>query len=379
MAIPYGRFRAWVKGQLVGFAEMLDLQQATRGLVGGVAYAVAGVQNFLPNANALNLVPGGGMNVTLGGANQYCFLQPEDGSAGSKLAYALGANTITIGANSSGSQRNDLICVQFTNTSSQSYSSKVRADSGAVNPTVVYIQDETFSFQTVVGTPGAGDPAVPPGYVAFARVRVINGASSIDAGHIDILLPTLSKLIAFTAGTGITIAGGSISNTGVLSVNSETGAILLESSDSSVTITPGSGTIDFKVAGSTASGMLMLGETAGAASVAVTTPAASGGPTGKFRVRALLVAQVGDPSGYPEAGISASNAGTAGWGSTPYGGIGIGGAVASGKANMSSGQHKTITVSYSATYAPGTPITFGILADNASYGQSTLEVVAWAI
>lgn len=220
------RFRAWVVGQLVRAADLLDMQEQTRNLAGLAAFAATGTAAFLPSADALACVPGGGMSVNVGGSSQYVFLPPPSGY-GTRVAYSTGAIVQNINAADPTQQRNDLICLQFNTANAAPYLIPVKNADGSITQNVtVYQTDETFSLQYVPGTPGAGDPAVPNGWTAFARVRVVAGATTIDAAHIDSLLSTYKQL-AYTPGSGIAISpGGVISNTGVTSLAGPTGPVL---------------------------------------------------------------------------------------------------------------------------------------------------------
>lgn len=262
MAFPFGRFRNWVKGQLVGFAEMLDLQDATRGLAGAVAYGASGVANFLPNgSHALGLVPATGMEVTLGAADQYCFLQPADGTETCKVAYALAAQNVPINAADATNQRNDLICLQYAIGATDTYTTSIRQDNGTVlTGQTVSKSDETFIFEYVPGTPGSGDPAVPAGYVAFARVRVPANASAIVAGDIDILFPTFSSLVSAMAG-------------GVKSLNALTGDLELTSQDGTVGITASGSAIDLSAKSAAVGSVLkVIGANSGPFSITLPGP-----------------------------------------------------------------------------------------------------------
>jgi hypothetical protein len=218
------RFRQWVKGQLVGFADLLDSNEATRNLAGLVAYGVTGTQAFLPRSNALACVAGTGMQVKIGGANQYAFLPDPNGFA-SRVANALAQSSQAINAADPTNPRNDLICIKFNPAADVAFTTSLRNPDGTINAGyTAYQVDETYAILYVAGTPAATpvDPGVPAGYVAFARVRVLAAASSIDNAHIDILLPSLASLF-------------------VSSLNGLTGQISLESTDNSVQIT-GDGT-----------------------------------------------------------------------------------------------------------------------------------------
>lgn len=74
---------------------------------------------------------------------------------------------LTIGANSSGSTRYDLICVKIDTLAVP--------DAEASN---------VGSLVVVVGTPGAGVPATPSNYLKIAEIEVINGATSIPTAKI---------------------------------------------------------------------------------------------------------------------------------------------------------------------------------------------------
>lgn len=74
---------------------------------------------------------------------------------------------VTIGANSSGSTRVDLICAKFDTAASP--------DANASN---------VVTFVVVAGTPGAGAPATPSNHLKLAEVTVVNGASSISNSDI---------------------------------------------------------------------------------------------------------------------------------------------------------------------------------------------------
>lgn len=78
------------------------------------------------------------------------------------IAGTTGSRTLTIGANSSGQTRIDLVCAKIDTGASP--------DSTASN---------VASLIVVAGTPGAGIPATPSYYTKFAEVTVANGATSI--------------------------------------------------------------------------------------------------------------------------------------------------------------------------------------------------------
>lgn len=78
------------------------------------------------------------------------------------VAGTTGSRTLTIGANSSGSTRIDLVCLKI--------------DPGlAPDPTASDVAELTV----VVGTAGAGVPATPDYHLKLSEVTVVNGASSI--------------------------------------------------------------------------------------------------------------------------------------------------------------------------------------------------------
>lgn len=220
MALPVAQFRSWVIGQLVKAADLLATALKVRELVGMGAFAMTGQTAFLPASNGVQVIPGTGMQVKIGGLDQTIFLPDPNTGSIAKAAYSTGQVAQAINAADPSLQRNDLICVQFSNPQVNGSNGSV-LNNGVVSNQTVYDVDETFAIDYVPGTPGGGDPPVPSGWTALARVIVPAAASSIITSDIQMLLSTTTAIFK---------------NLGVASLNALVGAITLTSPDSSIAI-----------------------------------------------------------------------------------------------------------------------------------------------
>lgn len=221
MALPLAQFRNWVIGQLVKSTDLIATAMKVRELVGMASFAMTGQTAFLPASNAVQVIPGTGMQVKIGGLDQTIFLPDPNTGSVAKAAYSTAQVSQAINAADPSLQRNDLICVQVNTPNVNGDPTGKVLNNGVVTTQTVYDVDETFSINYVAGTPGSGDPPVPAGWTALARVIVPAASSSIASGNIVILLATTSSIFK---------------NLGVASLNALVGAVTLTSPDSSIAI-----------------------------------------------------------------------------------------------------------------------------------------------
>ena len=193
-------FKHWVNGEEVDASDVLDIQNRIRNTTQLGACILLNALSFQSADNPLAIAPGTGRTVTLAGTGQGIIL------GGLWIDY-LPEVTLTFGANTSGSQRNDLIVGQYAEVDLNPYTRQVRA-SGVDTATTVYEQGDGLALEIVVGTPGAGDPAIPGGWYAIARVRIASGETQIETTDIDILLPTGPDLLASEVSGGVTSVNG---------------------------------------------------------------------------------------------------------------------------------------------------------------------------
>lgn len=179
---------AWTGGTTWNGLGMRQFWAATKTTDHGSAAAAAPVGGVYPGGGEMKVVPGSGLAVSVS-AGYCCVPHPTSGDG----AYVFGtmvSETLTIGSNSSGATRTDLIVARVFDLGSSSSSCDV---------------------EVVAGTPGAGAPAAPTASVPLAAVAVATGASSISSGNITdkrahvvpagCLLPIANAAAAPAAGT----------------------------------------------------------------------------------------------------------------------------------------------------------------------------------
>jgi|SRR5579862_302746 len=157
--------------------------QATAG------YAVAfsqGVTNgdAIPQFQALNCTPAGGMVISLGGSSG----NPQVALVAGVISWAPAAQNFTVPNNGSGQTRIDIVCVQSQQTQGSTVSRPIEGDG---NQNVPY-DYSGIAYQYVEGTPGSGQPSAPSGWETFAVITVPSGASSITSGDIAIAFPVMN-------------------------------------------------------------------------------------------------------------------------------------------------------------------------------------------
>lgn len=269
MALPIGnRFKHWLFGQLVASADMLMLSNQVRQLLAALGFGIAGTQAWLPAKNAVGVAPGGGMSVNVGALDQLIYLPDSGSSSIAKVAYCTGATNLAITASDPVSTRHDLVVAKYVNPDVNPQSQYVY-NSGSPILTTVYDQDDTFIVEVITGAPGGGDPAVPAGWTAIARITVPPTVTTITSGDITIIIPTIQQIIAnyifnggtvgLTAGPGIALipttdASGNISsleieNIGVRSIAGLTGTPGVVSPDGSIVVGASGGNLQLSVAG----------------------------------------------------------------------------------------------------------------------------------
>lgn len=206
------RFFQWNPGQLVQSVDMISVQEAVKTLQGvGLAAIMGGYKSFNPaGAYATVFVPGpnsptpttGTMQVSFGdggdlvGGFQYLVIQ-------NRIILDMAKQVITLGANGSGSVRNDIITATYaeTNQGAGFVRSVKDPGTGILTTPTVYQTNEGVTINTVVGTPGAGDPTFPSSQIGLIRVRVPS-TGTIDATMIDVLLPSAQSILKALVGSG---------------------------------------------------------------------------------------------------------------------------------------------------------------------------------
>lgn len=139
-------------------------------------------------AGSFQVTPNSGMvlNVAAGWAN---VLGTAGYGTGSYVVYSDAATTVTIGSNSSGNPRIDLVVLTVNDA----------AYSGSSNNAVLSVVQGTPA-----GSPTA--PATPNNSIALAQIAVANGASTIGSGQITDVRTTAGTSLAgaYTASNGVT-------------------------------------------------------------------------------------------------------------------------------------------------------------------------------
>lgn len=154
----------------------------------GTVGAVAPSGGVYPGGGEMKVTTGAGLSVTVSAG--YCCVPHPTPGAGAYIFGTMASQNLTIGANSSGSVRVDLIVARVFDLGTSSSSCDV---------------------EVVAGTPGSGAPALPSAAVRLAAVTVASGASTISSGSIadqrahvvpaGCLLPIASAAAAPAAGT----------------------------------------------------------------------------------------------------------------------------------------------------------------------------------
>lgn len=99
------------------------------------------------------------------------------------------AETLTLSANASGSDRVDLVCVEYDEVDADSSSRRVRMTGpGTATTSTLYAQTTWVGTLSVVeGTPGAGTPSTPSGKFALAACTVASGGTTASVVDVRIL------------------------------------------------------------------------------------------------------------------------------------------------------------------------------------------------
>lgn len=165
---------------------------ATKTADAGTVSAVAPLGGVYPGGlpggeGAMQVTTSTGLAVTV--CAGYCCVPHPTAGHGAYIFGTMINEVLTIGANSSGLTRTDLIAAVVSDVGTSS---------------------SACAVEVVAGTPGAGAPAVPSAAIPLAQVAVANGASSISGGNItDVrsytvpagcLLPVASAAAAPAAG-----------------------------------------------------------------------------------------------------------------------------------------------------------------------------------
>lgn len=179
---------AWTGGVTWNGLGMRQFWAATKAADHGTAAAVAPTPGVYPGGGEMKVTAGPGLGVTVSAG--YCCVPHPTAGDGPYVFGTMVSEALTIGSNSSGATRTDLIVARVFDLGSSSSSCDV---------------------EVVAGTPGAGAPAAPSASIPLASVAVATGASSISAGNITdkrtytvpagCLLPIASAAAAPAAGT----------------------------------------------------------------------------------------------------------------------------------------------------------------------------------
>lgn len=178
---------AWTGGTTWDGLGMRQFWAGTKTADHGTAAALAPGGGVYPGGGEMKVTAGPGLGVTVSAG--YCCVPHPTGGDGAYVFGTMISEALTIGANSSGATRTDLIVGRVFDLGSSS---------------------STCDVEVVAGTPGAGAPAVPSASVPLAQVAVATGASSISSGNITdrrtyavpagCLLPIASTAAAPAAG-----------------------------------------------------------------------------------------------------------------------------------------------------------------------------------
>ena len=225
-------YREWIIGEEVDAADLLDLQDYTRHLIGLVAAGVAGEQAFLPDYNALQWAWNG---ITFGleiGSGDVYLPAIGAGAVGSRVAHFANAQTmlVTVNAAWTTNSRTDGINLQYAPVTVNPYTQNVLQPDGiTVIATTVYEQVDQMNVQYQQGT-HAGAPSPPSGWTRYADIFVPQGAVTGPSCTVDVEIPTLGSLIgtgvqSFTPYTSLGVSEGAL-----------TGAVGFQSSDGSLNV-----------------------------------------------------------------------------------------------------------------------------------------------
>jgi hypothetical protein len=238
-------FRTYGEGELLDSEDLDQDNDATRDIAGAATQLIlsAVMGNAVPSPvspsgpQPLNVIPGTGLQVVAGGANQSVLVT-------GRIATSCPATTFSVPPNSGSVTRTDSLAVKFANPTELPQTRPIEHPDTTIDPSgTVYSVAESVQWQYVVGS------LVPPaGYQAFASISVPVGASSITTGEITILFPSVATLLGSIVGglsslnglTGaVTVAAGigmssttnvgtriiTLNNAGVQAVNGITGSL----------------------------------------------------------------------------------------------------------------------------------------------------------
>jgi hypothetical protein len=198
---------------------------------GGVLAGITGIDNAMVDDHPMTYTVSG-LTVTFGDTNtppkERIFVQRC-------LCDYIPAQGVTFAANSTGTDRTDIVCIQAVPDNSNTFTVDFEDGGGNVAPGTGYTVRRNVAYQVLTG-----GGSIPTGWVEFATVIVRAGASAVVYGDVQIVFTTLRAQIAAL------VSGGSV----VTEINDQIGEITLESSDGSLLITtPGDdGVIDLTVA-----------------------------------------------------------------------------------------------------------------------------------
>lgn len=249
MSTPSRHFTQWVRGQLVGFAQLNELNEAALDLSGALPDVLLGTQDLQAGDQPLLVAVGANNVVTVGGPNQQCVLRQ-------RVVNESFATSFIIPINTGGTARQDAIIGQPIEGLGFPYATKVRNSDRSISNFTANRTMQGATYQYVQGPA----PLVPSGFALIAYVNVPNGRSLIQS-DVVVQLPTFTSLVnsliasavaALPAAPGaptINSPGGtmsvnlasnnySIDNPNLISLNSMRGTAFLESLDGSIGITP---------------------------------------------------------------------------------------------------------------------------------------------
>src|SRR4029077_18336110 len=178
----------------------------------------------------LAVVPGTGLQVTVGGSNQYVFCAGRLVDNCPLTSFPVPNNGDPVNT------RTDILVMQYAQTNLGSGVTRQfkNLDNTPAGSQLVYIQDESVAFNYLSGT-----STVPSGWTLVATITVpANNPTQIVSGNIAMNLPTFGALLASLIGAG------------VASLNAQSGAVSI-AGGTGITVAAAAGTITVTNAGVT--------------------------------------------------------------------------------------------------------------------------------
>lgn len=247
----------YLLNQIVKSAEVNAILQRSRELGGLALAALVGSETGSVNATAphsLVAVATGGLVVRVGDTTvpplQFALL------AGIMADYCPATNLTAVAG--TGTPRYDYVAVKAALFTADTFTTQF------INPLTRVVTDapatdtkDSFASQIFEGdgTPNHPGDFLTAGWIALAQIQVVNTTAS----NVTAILPTIAQAISAI-----------IPGAPVLSVNGQTGNVVIESTDSSITVSPGGSNIDLSVNFPTPPVISVNGST-GAVTVTLTT------------------------------------------------------------------------------------------------------------